>query len=206
MPANTPKGLPYPLPSEPVAEGAQAIRNLAEAVDKFITGGAPSTTPPASPVEGQLWVYPADATAGIMWVLRYRAASSSAYKWEFVGGAPWYGVATNSVVLAVGSWNGLGPDFIAPRSGDYQAEGFFMQMGVPSPNQQLQFGIANASVGPAPVGNIGWQQVGNYDNGTVATLLTGIPTGQTLRLAVSPPVANCNIVYRALKIVPVRIS
>lgn len=33
MPANTPKGLPYPLPTEPVAEGAQAIRNLAEALD-----------------------------------------------------------------------------------------------------------------------------------------------------------------------------
>jgi len=33
MPANTPLGLPYPLPTEPVAEGAQAIRNLAEAVD-----------------------------------------------------------------------------------------------------------------------------------------------------------------------------
>lgn len=33
MPANTPLGLPYPLPTEPVAEGAQAIRNLAESVD-----------------------------------------------------------------------------------------------------------------------------------------------------------------------------
>jgi hypothetical protein len=33
MPANTPHGLPYPLPSEPVAEGAQAIRDLAEALD-----------------------------------------------------------------------------------------------------------------------------------------------------------------------------
>ena len=33
MPANTPKGFPYPLPTEPVAEGAQAIRNLAEAID-----------------------------------------------------------------------------------------------------------------------------------------------------------------------------
>jgi microcystin-dependent protein len=33
MPANTPRGFPYPLPTEPVAEGAQAIRNLAEAVD-----------------------------------------------------------------------------------------------------------------------------------------------------------------------------
>jgi hypothetical protein len=33
MPANTTRGFPYPLPTEPVAEGAQAIRNLAEAVD-----------------------------------------------------------------------------------------------------------------------------------------------------------------------------
>lgn len=34
MPANTPHGFPYPLPTEPVAEGAQAIRNLAEAVER----------------------------------------------------------------------------------------------------------------------------------------------------------------------------
>ena len=33
MPATTPTGLPYPLPTEPVAEGAQAIRNLAEGVE-----------------------------------------------------------------------------------------------------------------------------------------------------------------------------
>lgn len=33
MPATTPQGLPYPLPTEPVAEGAAAIRALAEALD-----------------------------------------------------------------------------------------------------------------------------------------------------------------------------
>ena len=33
MPANTARGYPYPLPTEPVTEGAQAIRNLAEKVD-----------------------------------------------------------------------------------------------------------------------------------------------------------------------------
>jgi hypothetical protein len=33
LPANTPRGYPYPLPTEPVAEGAQAIRNLAERID-----------------------------------------------------------------------------------------------------------------------------------------------------------------------------
>lgn len=33
MPANTPNGLPYPLPTDPVAEGAAAIRDLAEAIN-----------------------------------------------------------------------------------------------------------------------------------------------------------------------------
>ncbi len=33
MPANTPGGLPYPLPTEPIAAGADAIKNLATAID-----------------------------------------------------------------------------------------------------------------------------------------------------------------------------
>jgi hypothetical protein len=45
-----------------------------------------STTPPSSPVDGDLWVLPADATNGVMWTFRYRPASPHAYKWEFVGG------------------------------------------------------------------------------------------------------------------------
>lgn len=34
MPGNTTTGLPYPLPSEPVRDGANAIKNLADAVDR----------------------------------------------------------------------------------------------------------------------------------------------------------------------------
>ena len=59
MPANTPKyALPYPLPTEPVAEGAQAIRNLAERLDAYagltilaetqLAAAAPTMTFPAS--------------------------------------------------------------------------------------------------------------------------------------------------------------
>lgn len=33
MPANTPAGLPYPLPTEPVKDGAVSIQNLATALD-----------------------------------------------------------------------------------------------------------------------------------------------------------------------------
>lgn len=46
------------------------------------------TSLPSAPIDGQEIRYVADATNGVIWNLRYRAASSSAYKWEFVGGAP----------------------------------------------------------------------------------------------------------------------
>jgi hypothetical protein len=84
-----------------------------------VTYGA---TPPASPNDGDTWILPADTTNGIMWVFRYRAASASAYKWEFVGGAPTYqridtdqGTASATPVdLAT-----VGPQFTLPRAGDY---------------------------------------------------------------------------------------
>src|SRR4051794_15998509 len=41
---------------------------------------------PSSPSDGQVVNYLADGTNGIVWRLRYRAASGSAYKWEYVGG------------------------------------------------------------------------------------------------------------------------
>lgn len=46
------------------------------------------TSLPSAPIDGQEIRYVADATNGVIWNLRYRAASSSLYKWEFVGGAP----------------------------------------------------------------------------------------------------------------------
>jgi hypothetical protein len=43
---------------------------------------------PGTPFDGQQILYLADATAGVIWHLRYRASSASAYKWEYVGGPP----------------------------------------------------------------------------------------------------------------------
>ncbi len=51
-----------------------------------------TTWPPLNPVDGQEVYYIADATNGVVWRFRYRAASGSSYKWEFVGGSP---LATN---------------------------------------------------------------------------------------------------------------
>ena len=59
-------------------------------IDTDEPGGVPAaglvSSLPMSPVDGQEVYYLADATAGVVWHLRYRAASPSAYKWEVVGG------------------------------------------------------------------------------------------------------------------------
>lgn len=82
-----------------------------------------SATPPGSPADGDEWVLPADATGGVMWRFRYRAASASAYKWEFVGGNSLYAlVAAVESTTTVGAWLDLttvGPRVTVPRAGDY---------------------------------------------------------------------------------------
>lgn len=54
------------------------------------------TALPSSPVDGQEINFLADPTNGVVWRLRYRAGSSSAYKWEYVGGAALYSEAPNA--------------------------------------------------------------------------------------------------------------
>jgi hypothetical protein len=44
------------------------------------------TALPAGPTDGDEVYFQASAAAGVIWHLRYRAASASAYKWECVGG------------------------------------------------------------------------------------------------------------------------
>ena len=46
------------------------------------------TSLPATPTDGQEVYYLADAANGVIWHLRYRAAATGAFKWEFVGGPP----------------------------------------------------------------------------------------------------------------------
>jgi len=80
---------------------------------------------PSPAYDGQEVYYLADAANGVIWHLRYRAASTSAYKWEFVGGPSLYGyvAASESRASATnGDLTTLGPDVTPPLAGDYDAE------------------------------------------------------------------------------------
>jgi len=89
------------------------------------------TTLPASPVDGQEAILVDSVTnPTYQWRFRWNAGSSSAYKWEFVGGAPlvktnWVGGITINTGTNVGGWYYLpaSMSMVAPRAGDYQVNG-----------------------------------------------------------------------------------
>jgi hypothetical protein len=79
-----------------------------------------TTTPPASPGNGQFWAYPVDiATTGIIWTFRYVTALS---RWVFIGGGAWH----KEVLIA--SWTpgvtyvalSTPVSFTVPRAGLYK--------------------------------------------------------------------------------------
>lgn len=82
-------------------------------------GPAPpsGTVLPASPTDGQLFVY--TVAAGTAWLLRWRTAIS---RWEFLGGPPLAAVVETSETTASTTFADLataGPTVIAPLAGDY---------------------------------------------------------------------------------------
>ena len=134
MPGSTSRlALPYPVPSDTadVPRDVQALAtkldtdvasltDLSAATPTFIDAGQPL---PASPVDGQEVYYVANAALGCVWHLRYNAGSASAYKWEFVGGAPLFAGptpvtnrnVTNTAYAAIADT----PSLTVPRAGDY---------------------------------------------------------------------------------------
>lgn len=83
------------------------------------------TSLPTAPVDGQEIYYLADATNGIVWHLRYRAASASAYKWEFIGGGPLSSTVDTAESTTSGTYAALataGPSVTVPLAGEYVIE------------------------------------------------------------------------------------
>jgi hypothetical protein len=83
------------------------------------------TSLPASPVDGQRAVL-VDSTTNpsYQWEFRYNAGSTSAYKWEFVGGSPARADVATSESTTASPWVDLAtPQRITvPRAGDYRIQ------------------------------------------------------------------------------------
>jgi hypothetical protein len=84
------------------------------------------TSLPANPADSDEVDFVADTANGVLWRLKYNAASASAYKWEFVGGTPLYAAVEPAQVSAAGTgWQDfttVGPSLTLPLNGDYDFE------------------------------------------------------------------------------------
>lgn len=90
MPANTPiLALPYPVPADTV-DVPRDVKALADRLDTFSSGiFLPVVAAlPGAPADGAECLFIADNAKGILWHLRYSAATAGGYKWHFVGGPP----------------------------------------------------------------------------------------------------------------------
>lgn len=123
MPSTTPVlALPYPVPADTV-DVPRDVKALADKLDTISALRPPVVSVlPGAPVDGQEIYYLADPTGGVIWHLRYRSASASAYKWECIGGSPLVSEVATSQSTASTAYAELttaGPAVGIPLAGDY---------------------------------------------------------------------------------------
>jgi hypothetical protein len=87
---------------------------------------------PANPVDGQEAILADSVTAPTyQWRFRWNASNASAYKWEYIGGAPLSAGPVGSLSgFTTTSWTRFtaGPSILVPRNGEYLVEfGLFTQ-------------------------------------------------------------------------------
>lgn len=203
-----------PLASIAVAGGATSIvdANITDlrysAAPRIPRLGA-STIPPANPQDGDTWLYP--VSEGILWNFRYNAGSSSAFKWEFLGGSPDYAVVETGESTLSTTYTDLptvGPSITVARAGIYM-----LTIGATvEPN-------ASASGATAALFQNAVQTVYNVQGFTAnggntvfgpaaRTLRTTIAAGDVMKLRYVSGSASVNATFfqRFITLTPVRIS
>jgi len=169
------------------------------------------TSLPASPVDGQEAVLVDNLTnPTYQWRFRYNASSTSAYKWEFVGGTiARTSIANDEVIGSTGGWTWTTTtcDFLIPRSGDYiiTADCLFYNG---STGGTMYLAIANASVGPSPVDNQSQVSLAASSSTTISctSRCPNISGNQTMRLVVFATATGFHNTNRSLRVTPSRVS
>ena len=120
--------LPYPTLDD-VAVAADDIARLALAVDGKLPGGPASlvwpvvTTLPTTPADGTMVIL-ADAARNYVWLCRYDATMTGAYKWLVVAATPIVGRIVTQVSIMSTAYQAMtgGPSITIPRRGVYELE------------------------------------------------------------------------------------
>ena len=97
------------------------VERALNAIDGKIVSALPS-----APNDGDEIYYLADATNGVVWHLKYRAAEVGSYKWYFVGGSPLEAFVdtreTRAAAVSFAALTTAGPTVTVPLDGDYDVQ------------------------------------------------------------------------------------
>jgi len=166
------------------------------------------TTLPASPYNGQEFVL-VDSTTNpsYQWRLRFNANSTSAYKWEFVGGAPVNGYVGTTESSAAAGWTDLatiGPSFTLPRAGDYLfAFETTMTCSIANwPHVGLSLSGAAPAIEALASNNAAMYQTASSTWRKIA----GLAASTAVKLMYHPNGASVTFLYRTLNVQPVRVA
>jgi hypothetical protein len=209
--------LRYPAATDP-ADVPTDMQELATDVETLVarSGGVSyGTTLPGSPVNGQEAILVDSTTSpSFVWRFRYNAGSSSAYKWEFVGGTPYVLFATAAGVLntfpTIAGWWAPGLNLAAPRAGDYEivATGMLDPNGLATASAALSLYNDTATVPYASASlRFATATAGNTESATCQGHITGVVATKAIGLLV---VGNNNAVVKwsqgAMRVTPLRVS
>lgn len=192
------------------------IRELQGRVAASASVTPPVTSLPASPVDGQEIYYLADATNGVVWHFRYRAASVSPYKWEFVGGSSLvtFSAPSQNLVAQI-ALQVLGPDLMFPLAGDYECA-FSCQMnplttgtGTNLYSTHPVTVAASLPLNPSPTAT--WTYVANIDKRGVVSVTYpyyGVVAGSGIRWGFGQSVATPQmaVARREMRARPIRVG
>jgi hypothetical protein len=172
-----------------------------------------ATTLPASPIDGQEAILVDSVTnPSYQWRFRYNAGSTSAYKWEFIGGAPADieigGGYTTSVQFASFDVS-AGPTFTAPRAGIYTVSIYAngQSSGVPNNGAMIALCI-NGTYSDQFIIYATGQAAGGYQPLAKSSSSPPVTAGQIFQLGCCsyPGAVSCTFERRTLQVEPRRVS
>lgn len=204
--------MPWTTPGTAVAGDVLTAAFWNEQVrDNMASLAAAGTTLPSSPTDGQSFYYIANATDGVVWHLRYRAASASSYKWEFVGGHSLESSVATQESIAVGVVGAnnyvdlatAGPSITLPLGGDYITDIQVLMW-----NSEVHFSRVAPKYGnDAVVGADGPQSEGTWGKNQTGTYRKNALSASTIvKLQYAVGGGTGQFMRRVLRMRPVRVG
>lgn len=184
-------------------------------VSKKLTGAnlkpGYGTSLPGSPVNGQEHILVDSLTnPTYQWRFRYNAGSSSAYKWECIGGSEWYGETTGTDTISSGTPANLtnDPTFTLPRAGDWLIEVDAVSASTVADGQNF-YGAGDAAVAASVINGAFGQSPSANRWSTIRSKgrANGLASGVVVRgKAWGTGGGTLSYMFRRLSVRPVRVS